>query len=92
MTKYQLMCPFKVVVVEEGIQITLDLFRRDVSGLASGHAEAFVELGSVHAFNKAVGAWRSDAGGAMLHVVHGEQQLVRVLVLQGIGYRLVPLF
>ena len=72
------MTPLQIVVRNEFVEVGLNLLDALEPGGASRHAEAFVEHGPVHPFYEAVGARRTNLGGAMLDSFHRGQQLVGV--------------
>ncbi len=73
-----LVTPLEIVVREEAIEVTLDLFGREIPGLPPFDAEALVEQHPVHPLDEAVGLRRSDAGRPMLDAFEGQEQLVGV--------------
>lgn len=75
-----LMAPFEVVVLDELVEVGLDLLDVLVPGGSAGDAEALVEHRSVHPFDKAVGAWRTDLGGAVIDAFHRGEQFVGMLL------------
>jgi hypothetical protein len=58
------MAALRVVVREEPVRVTLDLRHLDVPRGPAGNPEALVERRPVHALHEAVGARRTDLGGA----------------------------
>lgn len=74
------MRPFGVVVDESGIEISLERLDAVVEGIAHSHAEELVEDGAVEAFDKAVGAGRSDASAAVLDAVDVEIKLCGLML------------
>ena len=74
------MAAFEVVVAQERIKVALDFARRDVPGLASRDAEAFVQQRAVHALDEAVGPRCGDLRGAVFDAFQCQQQFVRMLL------------
>ena len=74
------MTAFQIVVVHEAVEIALDFVDADIPGLTSLYPEAFVEERSVHSLDEAVRPRRPDLGGAVLDIVHGQKQFVRMLL------------
>ena len=72
------MTPLEIVVRNEFVEVCLDLFDALEPGGASRYAEALVEHDLVQPFHEAVGAGKTNLGGAMLDSFHRGQQLVGV--------------
>ena len=70
------MTPFQNVVRNELVEIALDLLGALEPGGAPRHAETFVGHGPVLPLHEAVGAGRTNLGGAMLDSFHRGQQFV----------------
>jgi len=67
-----------VVEQQELIQIGLNLLDGRVPLLPTLDAEVLIEQRAVHTLDKAVGARTADLGVAMLDILQGRQQLVRM--------------
>jgi len=81
-------CAFEPVAADEGIQISLELFRFQIQGLAA--LNAVHSWSNVHLMRSTKPlVWTADLRRAVLGVFHRQQQLVRMTFLDAAKFPVI---